>query len=224
MKYFLAIIFITICGLASAQRISKITLTGSGTVESFSIQTDDAVINISPDGTIINYGVEYASERITNYTRVEPYQGRVDMYTNFDNEAYRGKVKYLGKAAITYYASYDEEILRGKIKSVGSMNIDYYMQYEDEAYRGKIKKIGGTDIGWFSNFDNELLKGKLKQVGVTQLNYYSSYDDKAFKGKIKSIGQVSFTFYPSYDSRYAGSLKTGQQFQNVNGVMYYVKL
>lgn len=222
MKYLFAILFLAAGKFVSAQRISKITLTGSGSTEMISIQTDDAVINLTPDGNIINYGVEYESERVTGYTRVEPYMGRIDLFSSYDDKAYRGKVKYLGKAAITYYASYDEAVLQGKIKSIGSLMIDYYMQYEDESFRGKIRNIGSNTFTYFSNFDNEALKGKLKSVGITQLNYYSSYDDKAYRGKIKSIGQVSFSYYPSYDSRYAGSIKTGNQTQNVNGVNYYI--
>ena len=222
MKYFFAILLLFTGNLVSAQRISKITLTGNGSTEMISIQTDDAVINLTPDGNIINYGVEYESERVTGYTRVEPYLGRVDLFSSYDDKAYQGKVKYLGKTAITYYASYDEPVLQGKVKSIGSLMIDYYMQYEDEAFRGKIKNIGNNTFTYFSSFDNELMKGKLKSMGITQLNYYSSFDDKAYRGKIKSIGQVSFTYYPSYDSRYAGSIKTGSQTQNVNGVNYYI--
>ena len=223
MKYIFALLFLAVAHLGSAQRISKITISGTGNTEMISIQTDDAVINLTPDGTMINYGVEYESERVTGYTRIEPYMGRVDMFSTYDDKAFQGKVKYLGKTAITYYASYEDAVLQGKIKSIGSLMIDYYMPYEDEAFRGKIKDIGSSALTYFSNFDNKLLKGKLKSLGFTSLNYYSSYDDKAFSGKIKSIGQVSFTYYPSYDNRYAGSIKTGSQLQNVNGVNYYIK-
>jgi hypothetical protein len=223
MKYFLAILFLSVSGFVSAQRISKVTLSGSGATIMISIQTNDAVINLSPDGNIINYGVEYASERNSNYTRVEPYTGRVDMFTDFDDASYRGKVKYLGQTAITYYASYEDETLRGKVKSIGGLMFDYYMKYDDEAYRGKIKDIGNTTLGYFSNFDNEALKGKLKSLGITALNYYSSFDDKAFSGKIKSIGQVSFTYYSSFDPHYAGAMQTGAQYQVVNGVIYFIQ-
>ena len=224
MKLFFSILFLGLSSVTFAQRISKITISNpTGMVESISVQTDDAVINLSPDGNVINYGVEYLSERIPNYSRVEPFTGRVDLFGEFDDKSFRGKLKYLGRTPITYYASYDTEILQGKIKSIGNLIINYYMQYDDEAFRGKIKSIGSTQLGYFSNFDNVALKGKLKSVGFTDLNYYTGFDDKAYSGKIKSIGQVSFTYYPSYDLRYAGAMKTGQQFQTVNGIAYFIK-
>lgn len=225
MKHILSfLICFSLFFYSSAQRISKVSLTAAGTTEMIAIQTDDAVINVSPEGSIINYGVEYISERLTNYSRIEPFNGRIDMFSNFDDVEFRGKLKYLGKTPVTYYASYDQEGLKGKVKTIGGLAISYFMPYEDEAFRGKIKSIGNTQLNYFSGFDNAALRGKLKSIGITQLNYYSSFEDKALRGKIKSIGQVSFTFYPSYDTRYAGGLKTGSQLQNVNGVYFYVKL
>ncbi len=208
----------------SAQRISKVQISSQGgTTDLIAVQTDDAVINLSLDGKIINYGVEYASERNSTYTRVEPYQGRVDLFGSYDDPMFQGKLKYLGKTAITYYASYDLEILRGKVKSIGSLVINYYMQYDEETMRGKIKSMGSSAFDYFSSFDNTALKGKLKTIGVTQLNYYSSYDDKAAAGRIKSIGPVSFTYYSSFDSRYAGAMKTGSQQNNVNGINFFIQ-
>ncbi|MEJ7609978.1 MAG: hypothetical protein WKF88_02240 [Ferruginibacter sp.] len=225
MKYFItSVLVFSLCLHSFGQRISKVSLTASGTTEMIAIQTDDAVINLSPEGVVINYGVEYISERLTNYSRIEPFNGRIDMFTNFDDKEFRGKLKYLGKTPVTYYASYDQEGLRGKVKTIGGLGISYYMPYEDEALRGKIKSIGNTALGYFSAFDNVALKGKLKTLGITELNYYSSFEDKAIRGKIKSIGQVSFTFYTSFDTRYVGSMKTGSQLQNVNGVYYFIKL
>ena len=148
-----------------AQRISKVTL-NAGVVESFGIQTDDAMINLSPDGTISGYGVEYFSERISNYSRIEPYQGRIDKFGDFDDASFRGKLKYLGRTAITYYASYDAEDLRGKVKSIGSLQIDYYRTYDDEAMRGKIKSIGSSAINYFSNFDNGSIERKTENSRV----------------------------------------------------------
>ncbi len=224
MKYILSILLcFSLFGYSTAQRISKVSLTATGTTEMIAIQTDDAVINVSPEGAIINYGVEYISERLTNYSRIEPFNGRIDMFSNFDDKEFRGKLKYLGKTPVTYYASYDQEGLKGKVKTIGGLAISYFMPYEDEAFRGKIKSIGNTQLNYFSGFDNAALRGKLKSIGITQLNYYSSFDDQAFRGKIKSIGQVSFTFYPSYDSRYAGGMKTGSQLQVVNGVYFFIK-
>lgn len=209
--------------LSFAQRIFKITLNGSGNTEMISVSTDDAVINLSPTGEVISYGVEYFSEKISNYSRLENYTGRIEKYAATDERSFQGKLKYLGRTPLLYYASYDTEALRGKVKNIGNLQMEYYMPYEDEALRGKIKSIGSNVFTYYSNFDNEALRGKLKSVGITNLSYYSSFDDKAYKGKIKSIGQVAFSYYPSYDARYAGAMKTGNQTQNINGVFFYIK-
>ena len=222
-QLFFVTVFIASFNSVFSQRISKITLTGTGNTELITVATDDAVINISPEGNVISYGIEYFSEKIANYSRIENYTGRVDMYGTFDDKAFQGKLKYLGKTPITYYASYDLESLRGKLKSIGPLILSYYMQYEDEALRGKIKTIGSAALTYFSSFDNESLKGKLKSAGITSLNYYSSFDDKAYKGKIKSIGQVAFSYYPSFDNRYAGAMKTGAQWQNINGIVFWIR-
>ena len=222
-KLFTFLLLTSVSSGIFAQRISKITINGTGATEMISIQTDDAVINITPDGNIINYGVEYASERVSTYTRIEPYTGRVDLFGSFDDKMFTGKLKYLGKTAVTYYASYDADILKGKIKSIGPLVFTYNMQFEDEAFRGKIKTIGSSALEYFSTFDNQALRGKLKSVGVTSLNYYTAFDDKAYAGKIKSVGQISFTYYPSTDNRYSGGLKSGQQQNLINGINYYIK-
>ena len=224
MKHIVFILLLTIsCEGVFCQRISKITLAGTGSLEMISVATNDAVINISADGNVISYGVEYFSEKIANYSRLENYTGRTEMYGGFDDKAFQNKLKYMGRVPVTYYASYDVESLRGKIKSIGQLTISYYMQYDDEAFRGKIKNIGSSSLNYFSSFDNETLKGKLKSVGTTAINYYSSFDDKAYKGKIKSIGQIAFSYYPSFDTRYAGAMKTGAQWQTVNGIIFWVK-
>lgn len=222
-QFFLLIFLFTVCSAAFSQRIFKITITGAGVTEMITIATDDAVINLSPDGNLINYGVEYFSEKVSNYSRLENYQGRVDVYGNYDDKSFQGKLKYLGKTPVTYFASYDLETLKGKVKSIGSVMISYYMQYEDEALRGKIKSIGNNQLTWYSAFDNEALRGKLRSAGITNLSYYSSFDDKAFKGKIKTIGSVLFTYYSSFDTRYAGAMKTGAQSQNINGISFFIK-
>lgn len=215
------VITITIC---NAQRIVKITITNAGITESLSVGLDEnVVVNVSPNGDLINYGIEYTSERIANYTRVENYNGRTEMYSAYEDKAFQGKVKYIGITAITYYASYDIELLRGKIKSIGNINFEYYMPYEDEILRGKIKIIGSNTIAYYNSFDNAALKGKIRSVGATALNYYSSFDDKATRGRIKSIGSVSFTYYSSFETQYAGAMKTGNMQQNINGINFYIR-
>jgi hypothetical protein len=210
--------------LINAQRISKVTLNGMGITNIITISTDDnAVINISPDGNVVNYGTEYFSEKITNYSRLEQYSGRIDLYTNTDDKLLVGKLKYLGRTPVTYYASYDVEDLRGKIKTIGNVGFNYYMQYDDAVIKGFIKSIGAQQLTYYTSFDNVALKGKLKSLGSTNLSYFNSYDDKAYAGKVKTIGQISFTYYPSYDRQFAGGMKTGNYLQNVAGVNYVIQ-
>ena len=207
-----------------AQRVSKVAINSNGNTDMISIATDDnAVINISLDGNVLSYGTEYFSEKISNYSRLEKYNGRIDLYTSTDDKLFLGRLKYIGRTAVTYYASYDIEALRGKIKSVGSLIFNYYMQYDDATLKGKIKSIGSQPLAYFSSFDNEALRGKLKTLGSTNLNYYTSFDDRAFAGKIKNIGQINFSYYPSYDKQFAGSMKTGSYTQNVAGVNYFIQ-
>lgn len=221
---FLTILLATFINLGFSQRIAKITINGMGNLDMITVATDDnAVINIAPDGSLINYGTEYFSEKIQNYSRLEKFNGRVDLFTSTDDKLFLGKLKYIGRTAVTYYASYDIEALRGKVKSIGSLSINYYMHYDDVNLKGKIKSIGSQQITYYSSFDNEALRGKLKSVGPTNLNYYTSFDDRAFAGKIKSIGQISFTYYPSYDKQFAGAMKTGSYTQNVAGVTYFIQ-
>ncbi|MEQ1553611.1 MAG: leucine-rich repeat protein [Ferruginibacter sp.] len=207
----------------NAQQIAKVTINSTGVTEKISIGLDEGVLlNISLDGNLIDYGVEYFSEKYAGFSRMEPYIGRTEMYTTFDNKAYQGKLKYIGKYAVTYYASFDAESLQGKIKSIGTLMFNYYLPFEDASLKGKIKTIGTNNITYYSSYENEALKGKLKSVGNTSLTYYTSFDDKAIKGKIKSIGQSSFTYYSSFDRQYAGAMKTGSQRQNVGGINFVV--
>ncbi|MFC4262159.1 hypothetical protein ACFOWM_04690 [Ferruginibacter yonginensis] len=206
-----------------AQRINRVYLKSTGETEKLAVLTDDgATINMSLDGNIIDYGTEYFSERVANYSRLEKYNGRVDFFTQYDNAAFAGKLKYLGRTAITYYSSFDVEILRGKIKSIGSLQFTYYQPFEDELAKGKIKSIGSNQLSYYSTFDNVALKGKLKAVGITNINYYTSFDDKAFQGKVKAIGPNNFTYYASFDRQFAGGMKTGNNQLNVNGIGFYL--
>jgi hypothetical protein len=225
MKKTTFIILTFICFYTSnAQRISKVSINNTGITESISVGLDDnGIINISPEGNIISYGMEYFSERVSNYSRLENYNGRIEMYASYDDKSFQGKVKYMGRSAFNYYASYEDELLRGKIKSIGGLIFTYYLPYEDVTLRGKIKSIGANQITFFTSFENEALRGKLKSVGNTAINYYSSFDDKAFKGKIKSVGNVSFTYYASFDKQFAGAMKTGFQTQNVGGINFVIR-
>lgn len=230
MKKILFLLVINFIALASfCQQVAKITLGSAGNLEMISIAVDDGVIiNLLDDGSISKFGTEPYNIRTEGYgdytDKLEPYSGRIEYFTPNDNEAFRGKVKYIGKTPITYYASYDEESLRGKIKSIGAALVSYYQDFEDKAFKGKLKNIGSTTFSYFSSFDNEAFRGKLRTVGPTTLSYYTSYDDKLYGGKIKNIGNFSYTYYSAFDRpEYRGARKTGQPIQYINGTKFYVK-
>ena len=210
-----------------SQSISKITIGVNGAVETIAFELEpNVMLNIKEDGSILNWGEDvYRENGVENWAgKLKDYIGRVEYYTEYDNEAFRGKVKYIGRTQLTYYASYENEALRGKLKSLGSNSIDYYLPYEDEAYRGKIKSIGSSAVTWYSSFNNEAYRGKLQSIGNTDFTYYSSSDDKAYKGRIKSIGGSPYTYYSSYDrAEYRGRIKTGAQVQVINSIKYFVK-
>lgn len=210
---------------ASAQNVTRINISGSGNTEAFIISLDDYVkLYIGKDGNISKWGYDrFEARGQENYQDIlDPYVGRVDYYGQNDDEAYRGKMKYIGRIAISYYASYENESLRGKIKSIGSNSFDYYLSYEDESFRGNIKSIGQQSVTWYSAFDNEGLRGKLKSIGNTQLSYYSSFEDKAYHGKLKSIDGYDYTYYSSFE-KYSGSMKTGASMQQVSAIRFYIK-
>lgn len=121
----------------NAQKISKVTLKNDGNIESFSINIDNGVtIIMGKDGAITEWGTETFSERNQSYSRLDKYLGRVEYFTANDNEAFRGKVKYIGMTAITYYGTYDKEEFRGKVRSIGTTIFDYYTFVEDESLKG----------------------------------------------------------------------------------------
>ncbi|MBK7558394.1 MAG: hypothetical protein IPI54_08965 [Chitinophagaceae bacterium] len=62
----------------------------------------------------------------------------------------------------------------------------------------------------------------MQRVGPTVLTYYGSFEDKAFRGKIKSIDRFNITYYSSFE-QFSGSMKTGLQIMNANGIKYYVR-
>jgi len=206
------------------QAISKITIAGNGNVDNIAFGLDENVqVYLTKDGNISKWGFDRFIGYQENYGGVlEPYVGRVEYYTSNDDAALQGKVKYIGKILLTYYASYENEMLKGKLKSIGSINLDYYLNYENESFRGNIKTIGIQAVTWYSSYENEALRGKLKSVGPTLLNYYGSFEDKAYRGKIKSIDRFSITYYSSFE-QYSGSVKTGAQVMNANGIKYFVR-
>ncbi|MEP7163629.1 MAG: hypothetical protein ABI741_02990 [Ferruginibacter sp.] len=225
-KIFFAIAVTIFFTSAYGQAISKVSLNRDGGFDIFSILLEENVtVTMSADGGISAWGFEVYSERIPSMSRLENFTGRVEYYSVNDNEAFRGKVKYIGKTLITYYASYDIESLRGKVKSLGTANVGYYSSYENELLKGKLKNVGPVAINWYTTYDNEAFRGKLKSVGSTTLTYYASFDDKAIAGRIKNIDRATFTYYLSTEKKeYQGMVKSGTQLQTINGIKYYVKL
>lgn len=222
-------IFFTVAALfllftSFSQNISQITITGGGQADAFVIGLDENVqVYLTKEGNISKWGFDRFIGYQENYNGdLQPYVGRVEYYTQNDDEALRGKVKYIGRTLLTYYASYENEALKGKLKAIGSINLDYYLSFEDAAFRGNIKTLGRQAVTWYASYENADLKGKLKTVGPTTISYYGSFEDKAFKGKVKSIDRFTITYYSSFEL-YSGSMKTGTPFMNVNGVKYYVR-
>jgi len=224
-KIFSVVVALAVCMTVFGQRISKITITGTGSVSDIVIGLDENVqIYISKEGQITKWGFDrFIGGYQENYMDyLEPYVGRVEYYSENDDVALRGKVKYIGKIMLSYYPSYEMEALRGKLKSIGSLNMGYYLQYDDRAMAGNLKTIGQQNIEWYASYENEGLRGKLKGVGGTAISYYGSFEDKAFRGKIKSIGSNSFAYYSSSE-QYSGSMKSGASFVTANGIKFYIR-
>ncbi len=224
-KIFLVSAALVFCMAVFSQRISKITITGSGMVSDIVIGLDENIqVYLTKDGQISKWGFDrFIGSNQENYIDyLEPYVGRVEYYSQNDDAALRGKVKYIGKTLLTYYPSYEMESLRGKLKSIGSLNMGYYLAYDDKAMTGSLKTIGQQNIEWYASYENEGLRGKLKAVGPTALTYYGAFEDKAFRGKIKSIGSNNFIYYSSSE-QYSGSIKSGATFVTANGVKFYVR-
>lgn len=212
------------CATVFGQSISKITITGNGTTGDIVIGLDENVqVYITREGQISKWGYDRFIGYQENYNdQLEPYVGRVEYYSENDDAALRGKVKYIGKTLLGYYPSYEMEGLRGKLKSIGSLNMGYYLAYDDKAMAGSLKNIGQQTITWYGSYENEDLRGKLKAVGSTPVTYFGSFEDKAYRGKIKSIGSNNFAYYASTE-QYSGSMKSGVSTLTVNGVKFYLR-
>ena len=212
------------CMTVSGQRISKITITGTGMVSDIVVGLDENVqLYLTKTGEISKWGFDRFVGYQENYNDyLEPYVGRIEYYSENDDAALRGKVKYIGRTLLSYYPSYEIESLRGKLKSIGSLNMDYFLAFDDKAMAGSLKTIGQQTISWYASYENEGLRGKLKAVGPTSVTYYGIFEDKAFRGKIRSIGSTNFTYFSSSE-QYSGSMKMGTPFVTTNGVKFYVR-
>lgn len=226
-KLLLAVIATITLNLVHSQKIDIILLTGYGATATFYYSTSDkTMISISADGKIEDFGPEYPKEFMGYYPgRLQQYMGRVEYYQATDNEAFSGKVRYIGATLITYYASYDNEALKGKVKSIGNMQFEYGTVYDNDALKGKIKNIGGMAVSWCASYENDAIVGKLKTVGNTRFDWYTSFDDKAVSGKVKQIDQYPFVYYTSFENYNGqkGQLKSGFYQKYINGINYYVR-
>jgi hypothetical protein len=225
-KFYFVIIFTFLLRPAFSQKLYQITIDNRGNADAITFLVDETVIvNITKEGKIIEWGTEYSTARTGIYPILQKYMGREEYYPETDNEAYRGKIKYIGRTQFTYYTASDNPAFAGKIKTIGTNFFDYYTSYDDVAFRGYIKNAGQVTFTYYSSFNDESYKGKIKSVGSTALSYYGSIDDKAFKGKIKNIDRSFITYYSSYERKeYAGMIKSGSQVWNIGGIKYFIKL
>jgi hypothetical protein len=226
-KIFSAIPFLFLGLCTYAQQLSQINFSGAATLSSFGFLTDQNVlIRISEDGKVIEWGIEWKSERNNNYyaPKLQPYFGRVDYYGSESDPVTKGKVKSIGTCVVIYYGSLETETQRGKVKSIGNTGLDYYNNFENTAIKGKLKFAGNLALEYYPSLENEAFRGKLKSVANTPITYYSTFDDKLIKGKIKSIGSVAYNWYTSLDRKeLRGALKSGSYRQNINGVTYILR-
>lgn len=221
--FVICLVFLSVCSLG--QNLAQITIDNRGDKDIITFLVDGTVaLNLSRDGSIIEWGLEYTIPRTGMYPRLEKYMGKEEYYPATDNEAYAGKIKYIGRTLLTYYTGSDNRALKGKVKSIGSMTLDYYRDYDNTAYKGNLKSAGPVMFSYYGSFDDQFYKGKIKSIGATQLSYYGSIDDNAFRGKVKNIDRTVFTYYSSYDRKeYAGIMKTGPQMLSSGGLTFIVK-
>jgi len=224
-KNYLIIVLSLLVFSGYSQQLSQVTFSGGSGFSWFSLLTNqNALVRISDDGKIIEFGTEQQALNNRNYfaPKLQPYTGRVEYYPNASDSAFRGKIKSIGACYFTYYPSNDYPEKIGKIKSAGSLSFDYYGKFDDRLLTGKIKILGTDGVAYYTSLDNEAFKGKLKMVGKTSIIYYSSFEDQAIKGKLKSIGSCQYIWYTSFD-RFKGGLKSGSQRQVINGVTYILQ-
>ncbi len=227
-KIYLITLFSVSILFSFAQRINKVTISNNGTATAIGFLLDqNVIINIKQDGILGEWGVDKYVDRgaaQSSQRPLEAFDGKVDYYTQNEDEAFRGKLKYIGRTLITYYASTDKAYLVGKIKSVGPLKFDYFSNYDDAMLSGKMKTAGPMNLSYYTSFENESIRGKVKSAGTVQLTYFGSLDDKSISGKVKSVNGNTFIYATSQEQDYPkGSLKFGMQIQVVNGITYTVR-
>jgi hypothetical protein len=229
MKKFIAILpFLLVVFCSYSQQLNQVKFTGASDLSYFSFITDQNVqIRISPDGTILEHGVEFQSNRSSNYyaPKLQPFMGRIEYYDNETaDSAFRGKIKSIGTCMFTYYGAQERDGRPGKIRSIGRAQLDYYTPFDNVAFRGKLKLAGSYVIEYYNSLENEDFRGNLKSVGNTAIKYHSSFDDKLLRGKIKSIGSVNYNWGSSLDRKeQQGALKSGTYRQIINGITFILQ-
>lgn len=226
-KVFLIPLLIFSFAHLTAQELAQIKFSGGSNFSGFSIITDgNVLIRFSPEGQIIDWGIEEQSYRVPNYfsPKLIPYSGRVSYYDNETDPVLKGKIKSIGSCQFTYFNSYEDSAKKGRLKSAGRLSFDYYSGFDIKELQGRMKILASQLISYFTNFDDVAYKGKLKSVGNTAITYYSSFDDKAIKGKVKSIGNIAYYWYSSYDVNFGpGSLKNNNYRQQIAGITYIIQ-
>jgi hypothetical protein len=210
-----------------SQRVHKIILADKGaSITTGFLLNENVVVFIGQDGSISEWGVDRYADRAGDQIsrKLDTYGGRIEYYTDKDNEAFRGKIKYIGNTMITYFASFDDKDKAGRIKTIGTIPFNYFTTYDDPSAKGKIRMVGRTAYSFYTNFDNDAYKNKIKSVGTVGITYFATTDDKALVGKVKSVNNRPFTYYTSQDQpNLRGVLKTGSLNQVINGVTYQIK-
>jgi hypothetical protein len=224
-RLFLVTLLTSLLVTAYSQRITQITI-GSSNSTIISFLVDESVmVNITKDGKIIDWGIEYNTLQTSFYPgKLQKYMGREEYYPSTVDSAYRGKIKYIGRTLITYYTSDENEMFKGKVKTFGSNLIDYYTSYDNAAYKGNVKNAGPVLFTWYGSFDDETYRGKIKTVGSTGITYYGVMDDKAYRGKVKNIDRSVVTYYSSFDRPgYGGAIKSGSPVLYSRGIKYFIQ-
>jgi hypothetical protein len=215
--------FLLLATSAFSQQLSQVTFSSGADLSYISFRTnEDVLIRVTPEGKVIEWGIEWLSDRYNYYApKLQPYMGRIDYYGPESDSVFRGKVKSIGTCAFTYYGHYETESKIGKIKSIGSLTLDYYTNFDNTNLKGKLRFVGNIMLEYYSSFDDEAFRGKLKSIGNTPVTYYSTFDDKLIKGKIKSIGSAAYIWYTSFELR--NGMKSGSYRQNIGGVTYILQ-
>lgn len=224
-KNLLTILFLFFTTCNFAQQLGQVTFAEGGKLSYFSFFTNqDVLIRVSEDGKVIEWGIELQSLRSSNYyePKLQPYLGRVEYYGEEADSAFKGKIKSIGTAVLTYYNHFETATRIGKIKSVGTTFFDYCDEFFKPVLQGKLRFIGTLQLDYYSSLEDVAFRDKLKSIGNTNITYHSSFDDRLIKGKIKSIGPVTFAWYTSFDLNRYG-LKSGLYRTNISGVTYILQ-